>query len=280
MNGPANVLLFSAEDGLGDTIRPRLNALGADVSKIHAWEFPITFDGEGLIVIEKEIARLKPSLVIIDPIVAYVGAGTDMNRANEVRAILAPLAKIAEKYDVAFLVLRHLRKDESAKGIYRGLGSIDFTAAARSVLLVGKDPKVPEAAVMVHIKSNLAKEGSSIGFTKKEGKFEWTGESELTSGDILAGDPQKGRSLAKEEAIAFLHDILSEGPIEAPEVFEHAKSLGINKSTLRRAKKEMGITSSRHGFGKDGGYRWALPSIDDQNPHPDNLTTYEENGHP
>jgi hypothetical protein len=279
MNGPANVLLFSAEDGLGDTIRPRLDALGADLSRIHAWESPITFDTEGLALIEKEIIRLKPAFVIIDPIVAYLGGDTNMNSANEVRAILAPLAKIAEKNDVAILVLRHLRKDESSKGIYRGLGSIDFTAAARSVLLVGKHPTTPEEAVMVHIKSNLAEEGPSIGFTKKEGKFEWTGESELTSAEILAGDPQKGGSIAKEEAIAFLHDILSEGPIEATEVFEHAKSLGISKSTLRRAKKGMGITSSRKGFGEDGKYRWALPSIDDQNPHPESLDTYDESGH-
>lgn len=106
-----------------------------------------------------------------------MGAKTDTYRANETRAILAPLANLAERHHVAILTLRHLRKGGSDKAIYRGQGSIDFTAAARSVLLAGKDPEDPTRAAVAHIKSNLASTGSSQGYQIREGRFFWLGES-------------------------------------------------------------------------------------------------------
>src|SRR5205085_12252403 len=92
---PGNVLMLSAEDGLADTLRPRLDAVGADVSRVFALAEPITFDTPGLIRLEAAIIEHKPSLVIIDPLFAFTGAKTDIHRANECRAISAPLAAIA-----------------------------------------------------------------------------------------------------------------------------------------------------------------------------------------
>ena len=141
------VLYLSAEDGLADTLRPRLDAAGADCTKIHALTGWRAQDGEAvttgsitladLPVIQTAMADYRPALVIIDPLQAYLGAKTDMYRANEVRPILAALVLLAEQYNCAIVCVRHLSKAPYSRAIYRGLGSIDFTAAARSVLLVG-----------------------------------------------------------------------------------------------------------------------------------------------
>ena len=140
--GPSDVLLLSAEDGLADTIRPRLDRMRADVSRVSAWNRPMVFDSEGMLALEVEIAALRPALVVIDPLIAYMGAKVDTYRANQTRAILAPLAEIAERHDISILAVRHLRKSESSKAIYRGQGSIDFIASARSVLLVTRPLKL------------------------------------------------------------------------------------------------------------------------------------------
>src|SRR5262249_10944525 len=140
------VLYLSAEDGLADTLRPRLDAAGADCTKIHALTGWRVQDGEtittgsitlaDLPVIQAAVAEYHPALVIIDPLQAYLGAKTDMYRANEVRPLLAELVLLAEQYACAIVCVRHLSKHPQSRALYRGLGSIDFTAAARSVLLV------------------------------------------------------------------------------------------------------------------------------------------------
>src|SRR5215510_10214546 len=154
---PACVLMCSAEDGLEDTIRPRLDTFGADVTRIYAVETPFTLDQAGILALEEQIAIHKPKLVIIDPLVAYFGAGVDMHRANETREIMAALAVVAKKFRCAILCVRHLAKGGASKAIYRGIGSIDITAAARSVLLVGADPNDQNKRGIVQIKNNLEK---------------------------------------------------------------------------------------------------------------------------
>ncbi len=256
---PRSTLIFSAEDGLADTIRPRLDELGADVSRIHAWDDPITFDADGIARLEQGIPRLRPALVIIDPLVAYVGGGTDIHRANEVRSIMAPLAALAEKNSTAILAIRHLRKSESGRAIYRGAGSIDFTAAARSVLLAGKDPDDPSKRAFVHIKSNLALEGEPVGYAISEGRFAWTGPSDLTAERILAAEGGSEKQGARREAEDFLTEILTAGPVLASEVKQEARAAGISESTLRRAKLALGVKVRREGFGPGGSWHWFLP---------------------
>jgi len=146
----------------------------------------MVFDSEGMLALEVEIAALRPALVVIDPLIAYMGAKVDTYRANQTRAILAPLAEIAERHDISILAVRHLRKSESSRAIYRGQGSIDFTASARSVLLAGHDPDYSSKCALVHIKGNLAALGKPTGYTIAEGDFSWTGTSNLTADRILA----------------------------------------------------------------------------------------------
>jgi putative DNA primase/helicase len=138
---PARVLLLSAEDGLADTIRPRLDAMGADCGMILAIARRITLDLPGCLELDQVLMNEKPRLVVIDPLFAYTGATVDIHRANEVRDIMARLAALAARHHCAIVCIRHLTKAGQERSIYRGLGSIDLTAACRSVLLVGADPQ-------------------------------------------------------------------------------------------------------------------------------------------
>jgi len=259
---PANVVIASAEDGLGDTIRPRLDAMGADVSRIFAVDGALTLNENGFALLEAYLERVKPALLIIDPLVAYLGAGVDIHRANETRAVMAQLARLAEKFDVAILAVRHLTKGGMSKAIYRGLGSIDFTAACRSVLLAGCDIENPQNRALVHIKSNLTPAGPSIGYELRDGGFYWTGESSLTAAQILAADNGTGTS-ELDEAIAFLKDELADGSVPAKDVYRDAESMGIARRTLERAKAQVGIITRRQGEkGKRGSgvWVWELPA--------------------
>ncbi|MDO8750681.1 MAG: AAA family ATPase [Dehalococcoidia bacterium] len=258
---PGNVLLASAEDGLGDTIRPRLDAMGADVSLIYAIDGPLTFDDAGFVVLESAIATVRPRLLVLDPLVAYLGGDVDIHRANEVRHITANLARLADTYGLAVLPVRHLTKGGASKPIYRGLGSIDFTAACRSVLLAGHAADNPQARGLVHIKSNLAPIGPAIGYELRGGHFYWTGESLLTAADILAADDGAGAS-ALEEAVGFVTAQLAAGPVLATQVWGDTHDAGLKDRTVNRAKAKMGVVTHRQGSaGKrgGGGFVWHLP---------------------
>lgn len=251
---PANVLIASAEDGLGDTIRPRLDTMGADVSRVFAIDGALTLDEGGFGLLEGYIERVRPALLIIDPLVAYLGADVDIHRANETRAVMAQMARLAEKFDVAILAVRHLTKGGMSKPIYRGLGSIDFTAACRSVLLAGCDSENPHNRALVHIKSNLSPAGPSIGYELRKGRFYWTGESTLTAAQILAAESSTGIS-ELDEAMAFLKDMLAGGEVPAKSIYQAAQDTGIAKRTLERAKAKLQAKSRKIG----DTWFWCLP---------------------
>jgi len=253
---PGNVLYLTAEDGLADTIRPRLDSLGADVKRVFS-VLPAA-DGENVSladVVELDLiaAQIKPRLIVIDPLQAYLGAGIDMHRANETRPVLSRLAWLAEKHKCAVLCLRHLTKAPTGRAIYRGMGSIDFTAAARSVLLAGVDPADEGRRALVQIKSSLAPIGVAIGYTltQKEG-FLWAGVSSLTKGDLLAGDRilVDEEKTALREACDFLQDILADGPVDSKQIKKEARKAGIAEKTLHRAKSQCGITAKKIGHEK------------------------------
>jgi len=276
----AEVLLASAEDGLGDTIRPRLDAMGADVRQIHAIKGALDFGNNGLAMLEGFIERVNPSLLIVDPLVAYIGAGVDLHRANETRAVMARLAELAERYSVAILAVRHLTKGGTLKPIYRGLGSIDLAAACRSVLMAGCDPDNPQKRGIVQIKSNLAPMGAAIGYELTDGGFCWTGESDLTWQRILSAEDTDSKS-ALDGAIDFLKDELAEGAVEVKQVERDADAAGINSRTLRRARESTGVEvkrqsepGSKRGSGR---WLWQLPeSLADQGYQDDHGDHIEE----
>ena len=161
---PVKIIYQTAEDGLEDTIKPRLEAAEADCTQIKVIdesEAALSMLDER---IEKAIIEVGARVVILDPIQAYVGANINMNNANEVRNVMAQLGRIAEKYDCAILLVGHMNKGSGNKSSYRGLGSIDFQASARSVLIVGRIKDNPQVRVMVQDKSSLAPEGEAIAF--------------------------------------------------------------------------------------------------------------------
>jgi hypothetical protein len=253
--GPAPVLLLTAEDGAADTIRPRLDAAGADVAKVHAITEPMSFDKAGAATLKREIERVQPALVIIDPIVAYLPDRTDMNSASAVRPVLQRLARVAEETDTAIVFVRHLAKATQNKAIYRGLGSIDFTAACRSVLMVGFDPNEAEKRVVAHGKSNLAALGPSLAYTLKGGRFAWAGRSSLSAEDLGGPPPDADQRSAREEAREFLLQTLADGPRPQVEVQAEAANIRISIASLRRAKGDLHVKASR----VSGHWEWSLP---------------------
>ncbi len=252
---PAPVLLLSAEDGLADTIKPRLTALEAACESIFAVNRSLALAApEGFEELERYVNQYQPKLIIIDPLFAYTGAKVDIHRANEARAITAKLAKVAESNRCAIVALRHLRKSESSKAAYRGIGSIDFYAACRSVLLVGPDPSDSFKRVVVHTKHNLTPPGDSLGFCIEQGKFYWTGRSNATAGQILAADNDDERS-ELDEAKSFLIEVLGSGSVASEQVMGQARKAGIHDKTLRRAKKALDVGSKKSDF-KNGPWCW------------------------
>jgi len=250
---PMNVIYQTAEDGLADTIKPRLVAAGADCARvlvIDETEQEIIFTDERL---EAAVKETGAQLIVLDPIQAYLGNDVDMNHANEVRPVLKKVAAMAERTHCAVLLVGHLNKNQGQKASYRGLGSIDFRAAARSVLVVGRLKDNQRIRVVAQDKNSLAPEGSSIAFELNEQTgFCWKGACEATVDDVLngTGKVQTKTMLMEEE----LKRMLS-GRVSAEEVQKHAKSIGVSKRTLDIAKKNLGIISEKIG----GQWFWRLP---------------------
>lgn len=199
---PVNVIYQTAEDGLGDTIKPRLLVAGADCSRVMVIddrEQPLTMLD---IRLEEAIMQTKARLVVLDPIQGFLGAEVDMHRANEIRPLMKRVAVLAEKYHCAIILIGHMNKNSNGKSSYRGLGSIDFQAAARSVLIVGRIKDEPEIRVICHVKSSLAPEGKSIAFRlDKETGFEWIGEYDISADDLLSGDKQRAKKPESERVL-------------------------------------------------------------------------------
>lgn len=259
---PGRALLFTAEDGLGDTLRPRLETLRADLLNVHANQAPLDLSSEDdRHAVEELLREHRPALVVFDPITAYVGLRTDTHRANQVRSILAPLAQVAERQGCAILVVRHLAKGKRGRAIYKGQGSIDFTAAARSVLLAGSSATNRDDRALIHVKSNLAAKAPALGYRVfgKAGRsrFEWTGESALTQFDLIGDEKGPGAGGRIEEGREFLRQMLADGPLPVKEVRKLAKAAGIAFRTLEEAKTREGVASKKDGF--QGAWSWSLP---------------------
>lgn len=242
---PVNVIYQTAEDGLADTVKPRLEAAGADCSRI----LVIDESDENLSMldsrIEEALKETGAKLIILDPIQAYLGSNVDMHRANEIRPVMKHLGNIAEKYGCAIILIGHMNKASGSKSTYRGLGSIDFQATARSVLIVGRIKDDPTCRVIVHDKSSLAPEGPSIAFRlDKDNGFEWEGIIDITVDELLSGE-QKTSKLNK--AKDFLKSYLADGPKAYNDIEVEAAENGIKSRTLYTAKDELGVVSKKVG---------------------------------
>jgi AAA domain len=263
---PGNVVWLSAEDDLGMTLKPRLLDAGADIERVFAVGEPFTLDKSGVALVREMVERRRPSLVIIDPIFAY--SKGDPSKGADARATTNELKKIAEEFNCAIVLVRHVGKakgmgDPRAAGLY----SIEWRAAARSVLLAGCDPDDPQKRALTQTKSNLGELAESIGYVIErddsllsKARFSWKGVSDLTPKRILANqttedDEQKN---ARSDAEEFLREVLSDGPCPVEDVKAEARSAAISDRTLRRAKETLGVVSRSTGYAKSKIWYWCL----------------------
>ena len=272
------VVLLSAEDGVADTIRPRLDAAGADVSRISALDAIRVMVGHGqpssrpfdlardILALEQAIDLVEDCrLVVIDPVTAYLG-GTDSHKNADIRALLTPLADLAARHRVAVVAVTHLNKNAGVPVIYRAMGSLAFIAAARQVWVVSKDQNDPERRLLLPLKNNLAPDTGGLAYRIEDADSDdrpvvvWDDDPvSVSADDVLVNPRGDGRSSAIEEAKDWLREQLADGPVPAADVKAAADRDGIKSRTLDRAKSALGVMASREGFGTEGRWVWTLP---------------------
>ena len=257
LSKPVNVIYQSAEDGLADTVKPRLELAGADCERIlviDEKEKSLSMVDERL---EKAIVQTRARMLILDPIQAYLGGGMDMNRANEARDMTKKLGALAEKYQCAIVLIGHMNKAAGNKAAYQGMGSIDFFAVARSVLLVGRVEGEENIRAVVQIKNNLAAFGHPKAFALSEGGFGWLGDYEITADEVLGGIAPKANKM--EQAKHMLRELaLTSNAVLSNEIFDMADEQGISKRTLENAKKELGIRAKKI----NSSWYWELDKVE------------------
>ena len=238
---PFNVIYQTAEDGMGDTIKPRLVEAGANLSKVMVIddsEEALTLSDDR---IEKAVRQNHVRLVIIDQVQAFIGADVDMNRANEVRPVFRKLGMIAEKTGCAIVLIGHLNKSSGTQSTYRGLGSIDIMAAVRSLIFIGKVRKDPTTRVLIHEKSSLAPPGETMAFKlgDEEG-FRWVGAYEISADELLGGKEGKATETKLERGTKLIKELLADKKeISIRELDEKAKEQGISGRTMRDVRSRM-----------------------------------------
>lgn len=258
---PIHIIYQTAEDGIEDTIKPRLVKAGADCSMIRVID---ETDKELSMIddrLEQAIIETGARLIILDPIQAYIGATVDMHRANEIRPVLKHLGIIAEKHNCAIILIGHMNKASGSKSTYRGLGSIDIQATARSVLLVARLRDKPNIRIMAHDKSSLAPAGDAIGFEMTEDSgMVCIGPYDITIDELLSGNEGRGKKKL-DIAENFIKEYF--GPnkiIPSNEIMMEAAKRSIKRNTLLSAKKRLGITSDKEKA-EDGTiyWTWVMP---------------------
>jgi RecA-family ATPase len=275
--GPVSVILMTAEDGLGDTIRPRLEAAGADLSLIHHIQAAISPDGtESSITLDENrdavyqaVKDYKAALLIIDPMMAFLGSKINSWKDQDIRRALAPLTTLAEELDCAVLPIRHFKKGTGDIAIHRGGGSVGIVGVARGQLVFSEDPdNRKNGMILAHSKSNLGPLQPSRRFHLEEvhttsiGEVEyppcrirWDGISSLNAEQLLAKIDEMDRNDGKDddadtgsvlqEAESFLRTMLLDGPKLSKEVQKEAKEAMISDASLKRAKPVLGIVAKR-----------------------------------
>ena len=242
----------NTEDDIADTIKPRLENHNANCAKICFIDSSdnITLDDDG---IEEAIKHSGAKLLVLDPIQSFVGENVDMNRANSIRPRMKKLKEMAERTGCAVVLIGHLNKNSGNKTNYRGLGSIDIPAAARSVLLVGKLESQPDIRVVSQMKNNLAPMGKSLAFKLVNGAVEWLGEVDMTAEELANGGTACDFSKTPE-ATGVILSLLADGAVSSKEIYARGKELGISERTMNKAKKKLSIKT----FRDRNNWFWAL----------------------
>lgn len=301
---PGAVLFLSAEDDPADTLRPRLEAAGANLERVHFVEGVLQgysgagIPGDRIFSLQNDLRALAAKLeelrdvaaVFIDPITAYLG-DTDSHKNAEVRAVLAPLSDVASRQNTAIIAVSHLTKAAGAQPLMRVIGSLGFVAAARAAFLVTPDPDDKERRLFLPMKNNLGPDTTGLAF-RIEGmcvpspagdlatsRIVWESEPVTVTADDVMESEAPGDKSAVGEAKDWLMENLTAGPVEAGQIFKRAANVGIAKKTLDRASKSLGVTKSKTGM--TGPWSWSLPKIakNREGGQAENLGTFGEFGH-
>jgi putative DNA primase/helicase len=275
-----HVVILTAEDGLDDTVVPRLRSMGADLERIDALTAIRERGRERPMSLANDIEQLERALadietgydravrfVVIDPITAYLGKGTDSHVDADVRGVIAPLAQLAERHGCAIVAVMHLNKAPQARALYRPGGSIAFVASARSVLAVTTDPDAADSPrrFLVPLKMNLAPKPPTLAFAIAgvPPRVDWEPEpvqgidAEAAMRGPSAEEPEHRSE--RDEAASFLREELADGPRGAQELKAAARNIGIADRTLMRAKHDLGVAAVRRGgLGHAGRWEWEL----------------------
>jgi AAA domain len=275
----ADVILLSAEDDIGDTIRPRLEAAGADLSR--CWVLPDVHpppDDKGkprpprppelpadLDTLEGMVKDKQAALVVIDPLMAFLSGQVNAHVDQDVRRVLASLGYMAARTGAAVVIVRHMNKG-AGSALYRGSGSIGIVGAARAGLLVAPDPDDDSRRVLAMTKSNLAKMPDALAYRlindEEYGvaRVVWDGSSRHTANDLVRARVDEDEAPALADAMRVLKEILADGPLAAGNVKRQAATAGVAERTLHRARQALGVTTRRQGFGQGGYYLWSMPA--------------------
>jgi hypothetical protein len=271
-SAPAGVVMIGTEDGRADTVRPRLDAAGADCDRIafvtvelpDGWEDALTLPDD-LPMVREAIERVGAALVVVDPVVAFIGLATDTHSDHQVRRAIGPLSVLAEKMGVAALGLSHpSRSRGGGNPLHFSGGSLGFVNASRSALIVAPDPDDAEHTVLASSKCNVGPKPASltyriVGADNGASRIDWLGASPHTAEGLLAQPANDEDRSAVDEAVEFLRERLADGPVEAATVKAEARRAGVAEKTLWRAAKRLGVkTNDRAGFGRGHPSRWTL----------------------
>lgn len=268
---PGNVLMFNAEDDPGYVLRGRLEDQGADLSRCKVFnlaDHSFKFDDPGFGKLRTIIERTEPRLIVFDPIVSFTGSKINISRQNEVRGVLQPLVDIARKTGVPVVLVAHVSKGSSSSAaIDSFMGSVDFSAAPRSAMILYPDPQaVPghQSGILAHAKHNLSKSGPSLKYSIIDNRFVWQGETTMSATDLQGtmSAPNHERS-AIDQAVEFLRTELGDGMVDSKQVTARARTLGITESTLSRARLRIGVGTRRVGFGPKAKYKMFLTDSED-----------------
>jgi len=301
-----DVLFLSAEDDAADTLRPRLEAAGADLRRVHVVEGVIagyTQDGsrkdrtfsleKDLQALESKLSELRDvALVVIDPISAYLG-DVDSHKNADVRGLLAPLSELAARHNTAIIGVSHLNKAGGAQALMRVTGSLAFVAAARAAYLVAADLQDKMRRLFLPMKNNLGPDAAGLAFriepatlSSPAGPLEtsrvaWESEPvPITADEAMQAEAQPGSANALEVAKDWLRETLANGPVAVAEVIDAAKADGIAEKTLRRASKALGIEKEKEGM--TGPWWWSLPqkmAKSAEDAQGADVAIFGENGH-
>ena len=257
---PMDAIVVNIEDGVADTIVPRLLAAGADLSRVHIFGRDSLSLPDELPLLEHLIKETKAGVVVIDPLMAHIDKKVDSHKDQHVRLVTTPLGRIAQETGSAVILVRHLNKTKGGPAIYRGSGSIGLSGAVRTALIVGRSPDDKSERVLAMAKSNLAAFPPSLRFCFDEtstgtARIKWLGECSHDADGLVAEPEEPGTRSAVDSAADFLREALADGPRKYRDLEQDAKDAGISISAIKRAKTRLGIKAMRVA----DAWVWPLP---------------------